>query len=71
MPVATVTTVDLLLTLALQFLNRAAEFQALVIKARTEGRDITPAELDALAANDDLARAELQKAIDEARAKKP
>jgi hypothetical protein len=64
-------TIDLLLTLMIQMMSRAAEFGALITKARSEGRDVTEAELDALAANDDLMRAELQKAINEAKAKQP
>jgi hypothetical protein len=64
-------TIDLLLTLMIQMLNRAGEFAALITKARSEGRDVTEAELDALAANDDLMRAELQQAINEAKARQP
>lgn len=62
-------TIDLVLTLMIQMLNRAAEFGALITKARGEGRDISQAELDALVAQDDAARADLQAAIDEAKAK--
>jgi hypothetical protein len=65
------TSIDLLLTLMIQMLNRAAEFGALITRARAEGRDITAAELDALAANDDLMRDQLQQAINEAKAKQP
>ena len=63
--------VDLLLTLLITALNRASEIGMLIDKARREGRDVSEAELDALFAQDDAARAELQAAIDAAKAAKP
>jgi hypothetical protein len=55
--------VDLLLGL----LDRASAIGTLLAKANTEGRDVTDAELDALAAGDDAARAALDAAIKKAR----
>ena len=55
--------VDLLLTLLITALNRASEIGLLIDRARSEGRDVTEAELDALFSQDDAARAELQAAI--------
>ena len=52
--------VDLALTLVISLLN-------LIQRARGEGRDITPAELDGLVASDDLARAALVEAIQRSR----
>ena len=51
--------IDLLLNL----LDRAAAYGALVSQAKNEGRDITDAELDGLATEDDVARKELEEAI--------
>jgi RNA:NAD 2'-phosphotransferase (TPT1/KptA family) len=59
--------VDLLLTLLITALSRAGEITALIDRARKEGRDVTDAELDALVADDNQARADLQAAIDRAR----
>lgn len=52
--------VDLALQVLLALLNRAAEFGAAIRKARAEGRDLTPEEVqaagaDAQSALDDLA----------------
>lgn len=49
-------------------LDRAASISALIKSAQSEGRDITAAELDALADADDAARAELVAAIAKRRA---
>ena len=54
---------DLAITLMLAFLDRAAAYGALISKARAEGRDVTDAELDELAREDDAARADLVAAI--------
>lgn len=70
MPVP-IATIDLAITLLLQFMSRAQEVGALINKARSEGRDVSQAELDALVANDDAAKAALQQAIDAAKAKQP
>jgi hypothetical protein len=48
-------------------LSRAAEIGQLIETARSEGRDITPDELDRLRAADDSARGDLVLAIDKAR----
>ena len=55
------------LTLLTQLLGQATALGNLIRTAQSEGRDITPAELDGLAAGDDAARAALDAAI--ARAK--
>ena len=55
--------VDLLLGL----LDRASAIGALLAKANAEGRDVTEAELDTLAGEDDAARAALDAAIKKAR----
>lgn len=55
--------VDLLIGL----LDRATVISDLIRKAQSEGRDITAAELDQLAKEDDTARAALQAAIDKAK----
>ena len=44
-------------------LDRAQQIQELIQTARKEGRDVTAAELDALKAADDVARAKLDEAI--------
>lgn len=59
-----VVALELLIQLTLQ-LQKLAE---LIKVARAENRDITDAELDALAGEDDLARAALKVAIDKAKA---
>ena len=43
-------------TTLLRLLEQAQSVGALILKARSEGRDITTAELDALAATDDAVR---------------
>jgi hypothetical protein len=57
---------------ALALLNQLAQtlasLSALIQRAQTEGREITTAELDALAGGDDLARAALEAAIARAKA---
>lgn len=53
-------------SLLLQLLTQATALGNLIRTAQSEGRDITAAELDALAADDDAARARLQSAIDAA-----
>ncbi len=63
--------VAIAINLLLALLDRAAVIGQLISTAQREGRDITPAELDTLAANDDAARAALQKAIDDAKAGRP
>lgn len=50
-----------------QLLARASTIGALIAKAQTEKRDVSEAELDALASADDAARAALQDAINKAR----
>lgn len=55
--------IAILLTLAQQ----ADKIAALIRQARAEGRDITDAELDALASADDQARALLEAEIQKAR----
>jgi uncharacterized protein YggE len=53
--------------LLLGLLDRAVAWGALIRKAQSEGRDITAAELDTLAAEDDAAKAALDAAIAKAR----
>lgn len=55
--------INLAITLLLSALNRASEIGTLISKARSENRDISDAELDALAENDDVAREALEQAI--------
>lgn len=54
----------LLTQLLLQAATQVQQFGALLAKAHAEGRDVTDAELDALASADDAARARLQALID-------
>jgi hypothetical protein len=54
--------------LLLQLLQQATALGNLIRQAQAENRDITPAELDTLAANDSIARAMLGDAITRARA---
>ena len=56
------------LSLLLQLTTQAAELTKLINNARSEGRDITDAELDALAGQEDEARNRLRAAIETARA---
>ena len=58
---------DLLLTLLIAALSRANEIGVLLRQAKAEGRDITDAELDAMAVKDDIAKASLDAAIAKAR----
>lgn len=52
-----------LITLLLSLLDRATQIGALIQKARGENRDVTIAELDALVAEDHVARRALVDAI--------
>lgn len=61
--------VEAAITLLLGLLDRASQIGTLISSARAEGRDVTPAELDALVAADQLARQALVDAI--AKAKGP
>ena len=54
---------DTAITAMLALLNQAASWGALVAQARTEGRDVSDAELNSLAAKDDAARTALEAAI--------
>ncbi len=55
--------IAILLDLLLRAAGQMQTFAALINKARSENRDVTRAELDALYADDDKARAELQALI--------
>jgi hypothetical protein len=57
----------ILLQLLTQLIGQADAIGKLLAQAHGEGRDISTAELDALFANDDAARARLQAAIDAAK----
>ncbi len=59
---------ELVITLLLGLLDRATQITTLIQTARTEGRDITPAELDALVEKDNVARKALDDAIAKAKA---
>lgn len=63
-----VTNASILVSLLLGLLDRTQEIGQLLAKVHSENRDVTTAELDALFAGDDAARATLQAAIDRARA---
>lgn len=54
----------LLTNLLVQYLGKAAEWAALIAKARGEGRDVSDAELQTLLGLDDAAAADLQALID-------
>ncbi len=56
----------LLTSLLTSLLGKAAEYAQMIARARAEGRDVSAAEIQALLAADDLARAELQRAIEAA-----
>lgn len=56
------------ITLLTQLLAQATALGNLIRTAQAEGRGITPAELDTLAAGDDVARAALEAAIARAEA---
>ncbi|MES1993178.1 MAG: hypothetical protein V4457_06135 [Pseudomonadota bacterium] len=60
--------IDLVLSLALALLTHAGEISALITKAKSENRDITDAELQAVFDADALARARLTVAIAAAKA---
>jgi hypothetical protein len=55
------------ITLLLGLIDRAAAWGAVIAKAQAEGRELTEAEVDAFAAADDAAKAELEEAIRKAR----
>jgi hypothetical protein len=57
-----------LVTVLLQLGQQVQAISALLAKAHTEGRDVTAEELDGLFAADAAARAQLQAAIDAAKA---
>lgn len=57
--------IDVLITLILRGLGQMQAFATLISKARSEGRDVTRAELDGLFASDDAAREHLQELIKE------
>lgn len=59
--------IALLLDLILKGAVAIQQYGSLIAKARAEGRDITRAELDNLFVGDDLARAQLQAAIEAAK----
>jgi hypothetical protein len=54
--------------IAFSLLDRAMAYVALINKARAENRDISDAELDVLAANDNAARDKLVASIAKAKA---
>lgn len=60
--------VELALGLLFGLIDRAAQIQQLIQTAKSEGRDISEAELNALQAADDAARQKLQEAIANAKA---
>jgi hypothetical protein len=49
--------------LLLQLIEQAARVSSVIRQARAEGREVTPAELAEIVAENDAARAELLKAI--------
>lgn len=55
------------LDLLIKLLGQADAIARLINAARAEGRDVTDAELNALVAKDDAAKAALQAAIEQAR----
>lgn len=56
------------ITLLLQYSDKITQIGAMLTKAHAENRDVTDAELDALFAGDDAARAALAAAIAAAKA---
>jgi len=54
---------EVAITLLLGLLDRAAAYGALISKAKAEGRDVSDAEFDELAEQDDQARKDLVAAI--------
>lgn len=61
----------LLVELLLGLIDRASAVGAIISKAQAEGRDVTDAELDGLAAGDDAAKIALAAAIAKARTNPP
>lgn len=59
--------IDVLLQLLISLLGQANGITELLQRAQSEGRDVTEAELDTLAAKDDDARLRLQDAINAAK----
>ena len=59
----------LVIQLVLSLIDRAAAISALLTKAKSENRDVSDDELNALFANDDAAKAALDAAIAAARSK--
>ncbi len=59
--------IAILMQILLPLLDRASAIAALLKTAQSENRDVTDAELDALFANDDAAKAALDAAIKAAR----
>lgn len=59
--------IGILMDILLPLLSHAAEITSLLGKAKSEGRDVTDAELDGLFAEDDKAKAALAAAIKAAR----
>lgn len=57
--------IALLIQLLTAFIGQADKIAKLLNGARAEGRDVSDAELTALFADDDLAKAKLQALIDE------
>lgn len=60
--------IDVAITLLLGLIDRATTIGTLIQKAQSEKRDLTAAEIDQLAALDDVARKALDEAIAKARA---
>lgn len=60
--------VTLAIQLVLALVNQAGTISAMIQKAQSEGRDLTPDELNSLATSDDTARAALVAAINAAKA---
>ena len=60
--------VNLAIQLVLALINQAGTVSAMIQKAQSEGRDLTPEELNTLASSDDAARAQLVAAINAAKA---
>lgn len=60
---------EAIIALVLSLIDRAAAYSAVLNKAKAEGRDVTPTELDAAVAADDAARTKEQGAIARARAR--
>ena len=59
---------EVLVTLLLGVIDRASQISALVSLARSEGRDVTSAELETLRQADDAAKKALDDAIAKAKA---